>query len=315
MKASTRTVFIIAGCLIGAGLLLQFIGWAAGNQKAREEAEAGQGELLQDSQSFTQVQFLFLDAEIGSITLDADARLEAGQVQVAYRLPQGTKILLDQEGSALHMEVSMERSSNPDNFLGLWGWLNTRPFLNWASPDSTDMAIHVSYGPDTEFAQASLRLDLGELSMASCRIKDLTIESDLGSASLVSVQAEKADIQLDLGNLDAQDCILANASMVIESGAVDCLDVQTKDISIVAGLGNIHMQGKLEGKNDFQCDLGSLSIQTDLPSSLYDLDLQTDLGSVTLDGRSLGSSVQQNTKAAHSICAVCNLGSIDLDFS
>ena len=288
MKRATKILCILAACLLGSGLLLLCAGLFAGGFHSLRAGALNlppQGDDIQDSFLFEQVDALSIQCEIGDLSIQTDPDLPAGAVYVEYDLPTGSRVSAQMEENTLAFTSQAPRHTR-HNLTGLFQRL-LRNLLAQGSLNAYPTAcIQISVSPQGVFSAAQL--------------------SNLHAAA-------SAVVQLDTGSLRGDALRLQTARLSCDVGSMDLRDLCCYGLEAVANVGNIHIQGRLAGDNRFQCDLGSLTLETTLPCSDYDLDLQADMGQVTVDGAACGHNFrQQHATPAHAIQAVCDLGSIDL---
>ena len=313
MKRATKILCIIAACLLGSGLLLLCAGLFAGGFHSLRAGALNlppQGNAVQDSFLFEQVDALSIQCEIGDLSIQTDPDLPAGAVYVEYDLPTGAQASAQMQENTLAFHSKAPRRSLPGLFQRLLRNLLAQGSLN-AYPTAY---IQISVSPQGVFSTAQLQLDVGDLTMDGLRCQNLDIHTAVGAAQLSNLHAAaSAVVQLDTGSLRGDALRLQTARLSCDVGSMDLRDLCCYGLEAVANVGNIHIQGRLAGDNRFQCDLGSLTLETTLPCSDYDLDLQADMGQVTVDGAACGHNFrQQHATPAHAIQAVCDLGSIDL---
>ena len=313
MKRSTKILCIIAACLLGSGLLLLSAGFFAGglhSLKAGALNLPSQGEGVQDSFLFQQVDALSIQCEIGDLSIQMDPDLPAGAVYVEYHLPAGAQASAQMEGATLSFTSRAPRQSLQGLFRRLLGNLLSQGGLD-AYPDA-NIQLYVS--PHGVLSTAHIQLDVGDLAIDGLLCDDLDIHTAVGAAALSKLYAaSSAVVQLDTGSLSGDALLLNTAQLSCDVGSIDLRDLRCYGLEAVANVGNIRVQGRLAGDNRFQCDLGSLTLQTTLPISDYDLDLQADMGQVMVDGADCGHNFrQQHANPAHVIQAVCDLGSMEL---
>ena len=316
MKRATKILCIIAACLLGSGLLLLCAGLFAGgfhSLRAGALNLSPQGDAVQDSFLFEQVDALSIQCEIGDLSIQTDPDLPAGTVYVEYDLPAGSWVSAQMEENTLAFTSQAPRHTR-HNLTGLFQRL-LRNLLTQGSLNAYPTAcIQISVSPHGMVSAAQIQLDVGDLTMDGLRCQNLDIHTAVGAAQLSNLHAAaSAVVQLDTGSLRGDALRLQTARLSCDVGSMDLRDLRCYGLEAVANVGNIHIQGRLAGDNRFQCDLGSLTLETTLPCSDYDLDLQADMGQVTVDGAACGHNFrQQHATPAHAIQAVCDLGSIDL---
>ena len=316
MKRATKILCIIAACLLGSGLLLLCAGLFAGGFHSLRAGALNlppQGDDIQDSFLFEQVDALSIQCEIGDLSIRTDPDLPAGAVYVEYDLPAGAQVFAQMEETTLAFSSQAPRHTR-HNLTGLFQRL-LRNLLTQGSLNAYPTAyVHISVSPHGMVSAAQIQLDVGDLAMDGLRCQDLDIHAAVGAAQLSNLHAAaSAVVQLDTGSLRGDALRLQTARLSCDVGSIDLRDLRCYGLEAVADAGNIHIQGRLAGDNRFQCDLASLTLETTLPCSDYDLDLQADMGQVTVDGAPCGHNFrQQHANPAYAIQAACDLGSIDL---
>lgn len=315
MKRATKILCILAACLLGSGLLLLCAGLFAGGFHSLRAGALNlppQGDDIQDSFLFEQVDALSIQCEIGDLSIQTDPGLPAGAVYVEYDLPAGSRVSAQMEETTLAFSSQAPRHTR-HNLPGLFQRL-LRNLLAQGSLNAYPTAyIQISVSPQGVFSTAQLQLDVGDLTMDGLRCQNLDIHTAVGAAQLSNLHAASAVVHLDTGSLRGDALRLQTARLSCDVGSMDLRDLCCYGLEAVANVGNIHIRGRLAGDNRFQCDLGSLTLETTLPCSDYDLDLQADMGQVTVDGAACGHNFrQQHATPAHAIQAACDLGSIDL---
>lgn len=313
MKRATKILCIIAAYLLGSGLLLLCAGLFAGGFYSLRAGALNlppQGDDIQDSFLFEQVDALSIQCEIGDLSIRTDPDLPAGAVHVEYDLPAGTQASAQMEGATLSFTSRAPRQSLQGLFRRLLGNLLSQGGLD-AYPDAN---IQLCVSPHGVLSTAHIQLDVGDLAIDGLLCDDLDIHTAVGAAALSKLYAaSSAVVQLDAGSLSGDALLLNTAQLSCDVGSIDLRDLRCYGLEAVANVGNIRVQGRLAGDNRFQCDLGSLTLQTTLPISDYDLDLQADMGQVMVDGADCGHNFrQQHANPAHVIQAVCDLGSMEL---
>ena len=262
MKRATKILCILAACLLGSGLLLLCAGLFAGgfhSLRAGALNLSPQGNAVQDSFLFEQVDALSIQCEIGDLSIQTDPDLPAGAVYVEYDLPAGSQVSAQMEENTLAFHSKAPRRSLPGLFQRLLRNLLAQGSLN-AYPTA---CIQISVSPQGVFSTAQLQLEVGDLTMDGLRCQNLDIHTAVGAAQLSNLHAAaSAVVQLDTGSLRGDALRLQTARLSCDVGSMDLRDLCCYGLEAVANVGNIHIQGRLAGDNRFQCDLGSLTLET-----------------------------------------------------
>ena len=164
MKRATKILCILAACLLGSGLLLLCAGLFAGGFHSLRAGALNlppQGDDIQDSFLFEQVDALSIQCEIGDLSIQTDPGLPAGAVYVEYDLPAGSRVSAQMEENTLAFHSKAPHRSLPGLFQRLLRNLLAQGSLN-AYPTA---CIQISVSPQGVFSTAQLQLDVGDLTM------------------------------------------------------------------------------------------------------------------------------------------------------
>jgi hypothetical protein len=125
--------------------------------------------------------------------------------------------------------------------------------------------------------------------------KNISIDNNLGSLHLERLSAKTLTVSLDLGSLTGRD-----------------ISVETLDVYLA--LGDCDLDGlDITKEADITMDLGSLDMAIDTPESNIGYSIKSNMGSVTLNGRSLGSSAYNSTASPKLTLDVnVSLGSVNI---
>lgn len=173
MKRATKILCILAACLLGSGLLLLCAGLFAGgfhSLRAGALNLSPQGDDIQDSFLFEQVDALSIQCEIGDLSIQTDPDLPAGAVYVEYDLPAGSRVSAQMEENTLAFHSKAPHRSLPGLFQRLLRNLLAQGSLN-AYPTA---CIQISVSPRGCFPPPSSNWTWGISPWTACAAKTWT---------------------------------------------------------------------------------------------------------------------------------------------
>lgn len=117
----------------------------------------------------------------------------------------------------------------------------------------------------TELSIADITSDVGNININNIKIKNITIESDVGDIDIESCTFETSKIEGDVGNIDLKKSNLGKTDIETDTGDTDIIDCEFKDIEVYNNIGNV-------------------DLSTDSDISNYNIELITDLGAINFNG-------------------------------
>lgn len=170
--------------------------------------------------------------------------------------------------------------SYPDNFvpsvsvtnriLSVTQSLNNFRFRNLTS---SDYSITIEIPEGTLLTNLDAKMDMGNFELNGLSVDVLSIDADMGNIELEDLTLKTATVRADMGNVELNDCSFDSANCTADMGSID---VSGNFASLTA-----------------KCDLGSITVDSDSIDSAK-LDLSTSFGSIEVNGKSKGSSYNQN---------------------
>lgn len=148
---------------------------------------------------------------------------------------------------------------------------------------------------DAELRDVEIETALGSADIRGFQAKDLTIVADLGDVELCDIKAEQADLTLNLGSLTTTG-FTTEKSLVVD-----------------ADLGDVDLDGAFYGTVDIDADLGGVFVNTALSRNECSYELETSLGSIYLDGKDMDDYAEKGG-GSDSIKIHADLGDIRLNF-
>lgn len=145
-----------------------------------------------------------------------------------------------------------------------------------------------------EMDKLDVALDMGDLSLGSLKVKDLTAELDMGNCTADALTADTADFELDMGNLSIST-------------------VNADDFTVDNDMGDIKI-GLLTGaqKIDLDTDMGTIELMVDGSLSDYAVDASNDLGTLRVDGKKYSEAF--HSSGSRKLTLSNSMGSTTLDF-
>lgn len=164
---------------------------------------------------------------------------------------------------------------------------------------------------DSVLGDVNLEVDVSNLEMNSLSMNTLTIDADCGNVILKDfVIQDDFNVDADCGNVEIHNSSFKKSTIDADCGSIIIESCSFESAKTNADLGNIMIEdcdfisaaadadlGNIEIGNNFSnveaiCSMGAISITSD---DLTDdkLDLETDMGTVTVNGKSVGTEYHQ----------------------
>lgn len=124
----------------------------------------------------------------------------------------------------------------------------------------------------------------GNIELKKADLGELEVEADCGNVDMEEVTASEAVLQADLGRVAVLEGSTDRLYVKADCGQIDCRRIKADRVELDADCGSIEVSGDFSSlKAD--CDLGSITVDTDRSEGEVSLDLNTSLGSVTVNGK------------------------------
>lgn len=326
----TKKILLIGGILTGAGLLLTIIGAMLGGALTGIGIDADGLHVYtlnsiynKDAESFYREDTVSLDA-FTSIAVDmnfGEVRIEeSDHFGIDYKIEQRYDFSYKIENGCLKVIQDTRKNFPSIMLFGGSGFLTTFEAQNYitiyvptgtilqdvsASLDSVNTSIvgihagaldlDLDFGnldiTDSAFTDVTLDTDSVNMKLFDFDCSSLTVSNDFGSleADGLTVQTT-ADIAMESSNLTFNNASLGSLTFESSFGNVILDKVTIPDMKLVMDSGKIAAHGLTSDKIDITSDFGNveLSLTGTLPEYYYDV--TTDFGSITIDGKRLGSS-------------------------
>lgn len=156
-------------------------------------------------------------------------------------------------------------------------------------------------------------LDMGDLSLGSLKVKDLTAELDMGNCTADALTADTSHFELDMGNFTAGLLDARSAEIDLSMGNLEITTVNAYDFTVDNDMGDIKI-GLLTGaqKIDLDTDMGTIELMVDGSLSDYAVDASNDLGTLRVDGKKYSETFHSN--GSRKLTLSNSMGSTTLDF-
>ncbi len=164
-----------------------------------------------------------------------------------------------------------------------------------------------------EMDKLDVALDMGDLSLGSLKVKDLTAELDMGNCTADALTADTADFELDMGNFTADSLDARSAEIDLSMGNLSISTVNADDFTVDNDMGDIKID-LLTGaqKIDLDTDMGTIELMVDGSLSDYAVDASNDLGTLRVDGKKYSEAFHSN--GSRKLTLSNSMGSTTLNF-
>lgn len=164
-----------------------------------------------------------------------------------------------------------------------------------------------------EMDKLDATLDMGDLSLGSLKVKDLTAELDMGNCTADALTADTSHFELDMGNFIAGLLDARSAEIDLSMGNLEITTVNAYDFTVDNDMGDIKI-GLLTGaqKIDLDTDMGTIELMVDGSLSDYAVDASNDLGTLRVDGKKYSETFHSN--GSRKLTLSNSMGSTTLDF-
>jgi hypothetical protein len=302
MGKMTRNLLILAAVLVIFGGIITGVGALLGG--ARPIA------LYSDGSNF----YTISDAEIVEIN-ESYGRITEVNIDLDYssiKLVEGNSFSL--KGSYNSSILSFEITEK-DGILTVRG--KNRRTIQWNLGFNyrTSETLTLTYPKGTTFKNVDIVLDLGSLEISTLQADSLKLRLSAGSLTGGTISVDSFDARLDLGSCNLRGLTVSKqGEFTMENGSLTLRDSSIHDLTAKNSLGSVNYSGTLTGTAVVDLDLGSLRMDLANPDSELSYRINKDLGSVTVNGRAQGSSVNKTvTSPKCTLDLRTALGSITLN--
>jgi hypothetical protein len=296
MSKTIRNFLLVAAVLIVLGGVISGIGFALGGLAPVSVTPEGV-KLLNEGGRQVNVNENYKN--LTSIDIDTDImelRLEEGD---SFRLTGSynsdlVRVEIEESGGELQV-----RTHSANNGLFGWNWLN----LGFGVYNQNYNELTLIYPKGTQFDTVALKSSLGSLRVDNLSAKALAVSLDAGSFNGTNIATDTLDVNMSLGSCTVDRLVAKNsAGFKLDGGGLALKESELNNVSIDQNLGGCDFSGLLTGKADIFLDLGSLNLNLENDEESLSYSIKTDLGSITVNGRSVGSPANLSAKSPE-----CNL--------
>jgi hypothetical protein len=305
MSKTIRNFLLVAAVLIILGGVISGIGFALGGLAPVSITPEGV-KLLNGGGRQTDIKENY--ENLTSIDIDTDVmelRLEEGD---SFKLTGSynsdlIKVEIEESGGELRV-----RTHSANNGLFGWNWLN----FGFGVYNQNYNELTLVYPKDTQFDAVALKSNLGSLRVGNLSAGALAVTLDAGSFNGTNIATDTLDVNMNLGACTIDRLVAKEyAGFKLDAGGLILEESKLNNATIKQNLGGCDFSGLLTGEADISLDLGSLNLNLENKEESLSYSIKTDLGSITVNGRGVGSPANQSAKSPEcSMNLQSNLGSI-----
>lgn len=204
-----------------------------------------------------------------------------------------------QEGDAygIALEWSNQRCAMDyrveDGLLKVWALESGS--IGWLGDWDHEATVTITYPASAKLDKVDLRAGMGDVDVAGLTAQELTLSADMGSVFLADAKLGKAELTVDMGELAGHELEISGLTKA------------------TASMGSIELSGNLRDM-DLNCDMGSITVYTNLSQSEYRYDLSVDMGVLTYGRTEAIGGEMSGGKGSYSIQADCSMGNLEIYF-
>jgi hypothetical protein len=320
MNKNMKVIIAVATAMIAAGVILSAVGFALGGFRSvhlgsrgfyveeRADGRNASGGSPQKTTDFTGVH---VDVRAYTVLLrEGDAYGTAVQIGRARSAPE----IRVEDGVLTVRESGKARGFWP---VVLGGWLSSLRF-GIANSDLDDAVIEITVPSDARMGDIRIEADAGSVEIDGLDTASLSVNCSAGNLKIEKSAMDELHVDLRAGNLEIEDARAGGAEVKLDAGSFVARDFDCGDLRGEFKMGEADVEGSLRGDVDITTDMGSVTLQTDLPKSEYLVDLRVSLGSATVDGRDVsGAGVgasQGGGAMPYSIRVNASMGNVEVKF-
>lgn len=165
----------------------------------------------------------------------------------------------------------------------------------WKLFGTNQCNLYLTIPDDVVIESATLRVDVGDVSLEGITVKRCDIETDVGNCRIEQCNFDVCDFESDTGDVYASDTVLGKATFDSDVGDITVKDCSFDDLSAEGDVGDIVIESmqNLEG---------------------YLFDLKADVGDIKINGNKQGKSYYDAGSRAGSVKADTDVGSISISY-
>lgn len=238
---------------------------------------------------------LTLDLDLGSVQFISEQGLTEARIELK-NCDSRFKTDFDFQDSGSHFNYKAPKGFN----------FNLKGMKN-----KFTLTIYLPEGFEMDKLDATL--DMGDLSLGSLKVKDLTAELDMGNCTADDLTTRTADFDLDMGNFTAASLSAETADIELSMGNLTITNVNADDFTVNNDMGDIKV-GLLTGaqKIDLDTDMGTIELTVDGTLSDYGVDAANDFGTLLIDGKKYSETFKSS--GIRKLILSNDMGSTTLNF-
>jgi hypothetical protein len=306
MKKVTRNLLIIALALILVGGILSSAGFALGGMKTVNLTP--QGPVVE---SFEGDGIVVVDERWNKLTaLDIDSSI------LNLKMVEGDDFSLKGSYDSRLMTLDITEANGVltirDIRHGDWNVLNFD--LGFLNDSRKTRGLTLTYPSGTKFGNVAVKSSLGNLEVQGLKADTLDVRLNLGNFTGRDIMTKSFAADLDMGNCEINGLeVSAEAYAAMDSGRLSLKNATINDLTAENNMGRFDFSGTLSGKADIELNMGSLDMDLDIAADDLAYSIDADMGSITLNGRNLGSSALSGPSSPTLTLDVrLNMGSADI---
>lgn len=309
MSKRLRNFLIAAAVLLIAGGIFSGVGLALGGMQPISIMRDGVQVLGPASTQSVSVSGSY--KTLTSVDIDTD--------MINFRLIEGDSFRLTGAYDSSVTKVNITETngrlviaSSPAN-TGLFGqnWFN----FGFGFYHNSNNELTLTYPKGTNFDSASVKSDIGSLEVGDLKAKTLNVRLSTGSFNGSNITADALDVNMDIGGCTIDNLKVFNsAHFELDTGSLRLKNSSLKNLTAAMNIGGFDYTGELLGNIDISDDTGSAHIDLTNKASNLSYSIRSDVGSVTINGKSYGSSALSSSSSSSCDMTIkTNLGSVTLD--
>ena len=303
MSKAVRNFLILAAVLVIVGAIIAGAGFAFGGLRSITLTKDGPIVIGTDSkdmvtvdESYKKITTLDVDMDLGEFKL-----VEGDSFSLKGRYTSGLQRYEISENNGVLTIRAKQISRIGIGYMGVGGYHDQLTF---------------TYPKGTKFDKVTIILALGSLEVRTLEVDALDISLDAGALSGSKITADRFTASLNLGSCDiSQLSVSGYTDLNLDAGGLTLSNATVGKLRVNTHLGSVDFSGKLTGDASFNLDLGSLTMKLDNAESDVSYFVSSDIGSITINGKSRGNSVNStNNTATCTLDISLSMGSANLRF-
>lgn len=292
MKKFSKAVCIIASIMLGAGILLAFIGFISGAKTSiyfdfkNGISLASQSEpFVYENYELENIDEIYIDVSNASLRIEPSDNGKFG-IRVNYGSFTETPDV-STSGGRISVKEKEQHAIGILNILSLWQIFS----------EGNSITLYIPVSGTAELASFTFRSDNG------------SIVSD------TPLTTSELDLKTSNGSVNISKMTVRQSALVKTSnGAIICGGAFYGSSEFKTSNGRIELSGNLSGSISLKTSNGSITVNADKPQTSYGIHADTSNGSIKINDNKLSDEYTIAAPGADSITAKTSNGSINLYF-